>query len=143
MRIHPARLIPVVLAALAVIPATATAAGQLKPPVVKEKFTPLPCKGTPSHRTTIEMLGCAERQILASDKTINRLNQRVFETLTTNRAKARFISSNTSWVSFRGSWCATAGARFAGGTEQPVLVATCTASLNTEHVNDLQLLLPN
>jgi uncharacterized protein YecT (DUF1311 family) len=130
--------------AAATVLATAANAGAatLRPPVVKETFTPLPCSGAPAHRSTLQMEGCAERQVLARDRTINRLNASVFGSLSTTSAKRAFIASNTQWLRFRGSFCRTAGQRFAGGTELPVVVARCLARLDAGHIADLRTLVP-
>jgi uncharacterized protein YecT (DUF1311 family) len=125
---------------LALIPAAASAAS-LAPPVVTEKFTPLPCHGAPANRTTIEMEGCAERLVLARDKTINRLNRQVFSGLPSTGAQRAFIASNTAWLQYRNAFCTTASGRFAGGTEAPVVAAQCDAQLGSEHITDLKLLL--
>ena len=64
-------------AALAValaLPATAAAA--LAVPPIHEPFTPLPCTGKPAQRTTTQQEGCAEQQILKSDKRIDAPGQR-------------------------------------------------------------------
>jgi uncharacterized protein YecT (DUF1311 family) len=140
MRTHIITTAVLVGAALAAAPAVAGAA-TLGPPVVKEGFTPLPCTGTPSHRTTVQLEGCAERQILASDKTINALNMRVWGTLTTTPGKVGFIASNKSWLSYRNAFCTTASSEFSGGTEAPVVTAQCEATLDAEHITDLRTLL--
>ena len=144
MRTHLTKIAILAGVACAALPATASATGSaaaLTAPVVKEKFTALPCTGAPSHRSTLEMEGCAEHRVLTSDKTINALNARVFGTLETNRARTGFIASNTHWVAYRDDFCTTSGIRYAGGTEQPVAVVTCLSALNDEHVNDLKTLL--
>lgn len=39
--------------------------------MIHEPFTPLPCVGAPGHRTTLQLEGCAEKQILRSDTQSN------------------------------------------------------------------------
>ena len=51
---------------------------KLSPPTIHEPFTPLPCNGAPAQRTTLQMEGCAEQQILASDQQIDSLNRAIF-----------------------------------------------------------------
>jgi len=138
MHIHKLTLAAV--GALALVPAAASAT-TLSPPVVTERFTPLPCQGSPAHRTTIELEGCAEQQVLAADKTINRLNRQVFSGLSSTSAKRVFITSSATWLEYRNAFCATAASRFAGGTEAPVVAAQCDSKLGAEHITDLKLLL--
>jgi uncharacterized protein YecT (DUF1311 family) len=140
MRTHITTIAVLAGAALAAVPAVSSAAA-LAPPVVKEGFTPLPCGGSPAHRSTIQQEGCAEHQILASDKTINALNVRVWGTLTKTPAKIGFIASNKSWLSYRSAFCTTAASAFLGGTQAPVVTAQCEAALDTEHITDLRTLL--
>ena len=61
-------------AAILAVPAPASAAGALSPPVIKESFTPLSCSGAPKRRSTLQQEGCAERQILKTDTAIDGLN---------------------------------------------------------------------
>jgi uncharacterized protein YecT (DUF1311 family) len=140
---HLTTTLAATVAATALIPALAAApagAATPRPPVVRETFTALPCGGAPAHRSTIQMEGCAERQILARDRTINRLNASVFASLSTISAKRVFIASNTHWLRYRNAFCTTAASRFAGGTEQPVVVAQCIARLDAGHIADLRTL---
>jgi uncharacterized protein YecT (DUF1311 family) len=127
-------------AVLALAPAAADAASP-KPPVVKETFTALPCKGAPAHRSTIEMEGCAEQQVLSRDKAINALNRQVFAAVHTTSAQRVFVTSNAKWLAYRNAFCATAASEFSGGTEAPVVAAQCDAKLDAEHVTDLRTLL--
>jgi uncharacterized protein YecT (DUF1311 family) len=129
-----------VAAALALAPAAADASSP-KPPVVKETFTPLACKGAPANRSTVEMEGCAEQQVLSRDKTINVLNRQVFAVLHTASAQRVFVTSNAKWLAYRNAFCATAASEFSGGTEAPVVTAQCEATLDTEHITDLRTLL--
>jgi hypothetical protein len=50
----------------------------LSPPVIQESFTALRCDGAPGHRSTVGVEGCAEQQILRSDRTIDALNESIF-----------------------------------------------------------------
>jgi uncharacterized protein YecT (DUF1311 family) len=127
-------------AAFALAPAAADASS-LTPPVVKETFTPLACKGSPAHRSTVEMEGCAEQQVLSRDKTINALNRQVFAVLHTASGQRAFVSATAKWLGYRNAFCATAASEFSGGTEAPVVAAQCDAKLDAEHVTDLRTLL--
>ena len=126
-----------VLAAGPAAGATGAHAALLAPPVISEPFTPLPCAGAPSKRTTVEQEGCAEHQILSSDAKIDALNRTIFAKLGSDAARRQFIAGNAAWLGFRKKYCLSVSDIFAGGTEAPVLDAECVAGLNSEHVKDL------
>lgn len=149
MRIRPFPLVglatsTVLVAASAVLlagwaPAIAAPAhtAKLSAPVVHESFTPLPCAGAPGHRSTVEIEGCVERQILASDQKIDSLNQAIFGKLFDAAARRRFIAGHNAWFAYRRAYCLSASDVFEGGTEAPVLATQCVASVNNQHVKDL------
>ena len=111
---------------------------KLAPPVIHESFTPLPCTGAPGHRTTLDTEGCAEQQILGSDKRIDALNQAIFGKLFDAAARRRFIAGHSPWLAYRRAYCLSASDVFEGGTEAAVVDADCTASINSQHVTDLK-----
>jgi uncharacterized protein YecT (DUF1311 family) len=137
--------VPLALAAMTVLlvasaPATATSphAAKLSPPVIHESFTPLPCTGAPADRTTLQMEGCAEQQILASDKQIDSLNRSLFGRLFDNAARRRFIAGHNAWLAYRHAYCLSESDVFEGGTEAGVVFADCVAGVNSQHVKDLK-----
>jgi uncharacterized protein YecT (DUF1311 family) len=132
-----ALLAPCALLAAAA-PAAGVARARLSPPVISERFTPLPCAGAPSARTTVEQEGCAEGQILATDKKIDILNATIFGKLVGDAAKRHFIAGNTAWLGFRDKYCLSVSDVFSGGTQAPVLDAQCEAGLGSQHVKDLE-----
>jgi uncharacterized protein YecT (DUF1311 family) len=113
----------------------------LSPPVIHESFSPLPCSGAPSNRTTLQQEGCAEQQILRSDKTINGLNQSIFGKLFDNQARRDLIAGHKAWLAYRHSFCQSESDVFEGGTEAGVLFATCEAQINSDHVRNLKTFL--
>lgn len=145
MRIRPFLLLGLAAAVALVAWAPASAApahtAKLSPPVIHESFTPLPCSGTPGHRSTLQMEGCAEQQILASDKRIDALNQEIFGKLFDAAARRRFIVGHNAWFAYRRAYCLSASDVFEGGTEAAVVDADCTASVNASHVTDLKAFL--
>ncbi len=145
MRIRPFLLLGLAAAVALVAWAPASAApahtAKLSPPVIHESFTPLPCSGTPGHRSTLQMEGCAEQQILASDKRIDALNQEIFGKLFDAAARRRFIAGHNAWFAYRRAYCLSASDVFEGGTEAAVVDADCTASVNASHVTDLKAFL--
>ena len=114
---------------------------KLSPPVIRDPFTPLPCTGAPGHRTTLQMEGCAEKQILASDKRIDALNEAIFGRLSDSAARRRFIAGHNAWLAYRHAYCLSASDVFEGGTEAGVVDAACTAVVNSQHVKNLKAFL--
>jgi uncharacterized protein YecT (DUF1311 family) len=137
--IHTRTLSTVAAAALAVAVALpAGAAAALTVPPIHEPFTALPCTGTPSHRTTAQLEGCAERQILSSDKRIDTLNRELLRGLGSPAAKRRFISGHRAWLTYRRAYCASRADVDQNGSGAPVEAATCAVALNAQHIKDLR-----
>jgi uncharacterized protein YecT (DUF1311 family) len=113
-------------------------AAKLSSPVIHESFTPLPCTGAPAQRTTLQMEGCAEQQILASDRHIDSLNRSIFGKLFDAPARRRFIAAHSAWLAYRHAYCLSESDVFEGGTEAGVVFADCVAGVNSQHVKDLQ-----
>lgn len=144
------KLLTLTVAAVGTIAATGFAAPQaggadpgasaakLEPVLIHETFTPLPCSGSPSHRTTLEQEGCAEKQILATDKQINQLAVQIFPILFDNRARRDFNAAQHAWLSYRKADCLSMSDVFEGGTEAGVVDAQCQASRNNQRVKDLR-----
>lgn len=110
----------------------------LKPPVIHETFTPLPC---PKHAaTTLDLEGCAEQQILASDRKINAKARTIFFKLAP-RERAGFVRSEHEWLAYRRDSCAAEASKYAGGTLAPVIDAQCQVARNKTHLEDLSELL--
>jgi uncharacterized protein YecT (DUF1311 family) len=116
-------------------------AARLAPPVITESFTPLPCSGSPGHRSTLQMEGCAEQQILHSDTQIDALNKRIFAALPSESARRDLIAGHRAWLAYRKSYCLSVSDVFQGGTVAGVVAADCTASLNAQHVSNLKTFL--
>ncbi|MGH2884964.1 MAG: lysozyme inhibitor LprI family protein [Solirubrobacteraceae bacterium] len=85
--------------------------------------------------------GCAEQQILSSDKQINALNKAVFGKPFDAAARRRFIAGHNAWLAYRRAYCLSASDVFEGGTAAGVIDATCTASVNSQHVKNLKAFL--
>jgi uncharacterized protein YecT (DUF1311 family) len=111
---------------------------KLSPPVIHETFTPLPCKGKPNSRTTIQQLGCAEQQILKSDKQIDALSASIFSRLHDDAARRRFTAGAKAWLAYRRADCASLSDIFEGGTQAPVLAAQCQSARNSTRIKDLR-----
>jgi uncharacterized protein YecT (DUF1311 family) len=136
----------VLVAASAAVPASRGLAttdsaqrAKLSAPVIHESFTPLPCTGSPQHRSALQVEGCAEQQTLGTDKRIDALNRTIFNQLADNAARRRFTAGHKAWLSYRDAFCLSRSDLFEGGTEAAVLDATCVASINKQHVVDLKM----
>jgi uncharacterized protein YecT (DUF1311 family) len=109
-------------------------AATLKPPVIKEVFTPLKCT---HDETTLGMEGCAEQQILKSDKTIDSLNAKIFAKLSSS-GKRDFINGHEAWLKSRTAYCLSESDVFQGGTEAGVIDVQCAANISRAHAKELQ-----
>ena len=109
------------------------AAKTLKPPVISEHFTPLPC----DKYTTLGMEGCAEAQLLRADKRLNEQVAIIFDLFRTNSQKLEFVTAETSWFAFRGKDCQSFSDIFEGGSLAPVDYADCEVHDDTARSTDL------
>jgi uncharacterized protein YecT (DUF1311 family) len=123
------------LALSVIAPASAGAASSPSAPVIHEQFTLLACPQKPT--TTVQIEGCAEHKIVATDKTIDALNAKIFTKLT-KTGRADFIATNTDWVKYRNAACAAEASIYSGGTIQPVAYADCLVSIDASHVTELK-----
>jgi uncharacterized protein YecT (DUF1311 family) len=128
----------VVLAASAAARTHSGHAAAISAPVIHESFTPLTCSGSPQHRSTLQSEGCAEQQILRTDKKVDALNRTIFTKLADNAARRRFIAGHNAWLSYRRAFCLSRSDIFEGGTDAALVDATCVAGVNAEHVKDLK-----
>lgn len=110
----------------------------LKPPVIHEVFTPLPCPKHPS--STLDYEGCSEQQILATDKKINAKARAIFFKLAP-RERAGFVRGEKEWLAYRKDTCAAEASKYAGGTLAGVIDAQCQASRSKTHLAELSDLL--
>jgi uncharacterized protein YecT (DUF1311 family) len=126
--------VPSAGAAVKAHPAKAVASA----PVIREKFTLLPCPKRP--RTTLQIEGCAEHRVVAADGQINQLSERIFAKLHP-AGRAKYISASSAWLSYRTSACQAEASIYAGGSLQPVAYANCLAALDVSHVDELKAML--
>jgi uncharacterized protein YecT (DUF1311 family) len=131
----------VCLAASAPAGALTGHAAKLAPPVIHEPFTPMPCSGKPGNRSTLQEEGCAEQQILHSDKQIDALNQKIFNALHTTSARRDLVTGHRAWLTYRKSYCLSVSDVFQGGTLATVVDADCVATVNGQHVANLRTFL--
>ncbi len=122
-------------------PSPRARAAKLSPPVIRERFTPLPCSGKPTSRTTHQQLGCAEQEIVRTDKLIDAASKQVFQRLHDAAAKRRFITGARAWLTYRNADCASFSDVFEGGSQAPVLAAQCEGGRNKTRLKDLRTFL--
>jgi uncharacterized protein YecT (DUF1311 family) len=54
--------------------------------------------------------------------------------------KAAFLASQRLWLQFRAAECKARGARYAGGTMQPMVVSGCYADLTEARTKDIDMI---
>jgi uncharacterized protein YecT (DUF1311 family) len=141
MRLHRSLAAGCGAAALAlcvIAPASAGAASSASPPVIHEQFTLLACPKKPT--TTVQIEGCAEHKIVATDKTIDALNAKIFAKLG-KAGRAGFIQASTDWLKYRDEACTAETSIYSGGSIQPVAYADCLVSIDGSHVTELKAML--
>lgn len=121
--------------------AAAGHAAKLAPPVIKESFSVMACTGSPGHRSTLQLEGCALQQILRSDKQIDGLNRKIFSALPSDSARRDLIAGHRAWLAYRKAYCLSVSDVFQGGTAAGVVAADCAASVNSQHVSNLKTFL--
>jgi uncharacterized protein YecT (DUF1311 family) len=131
---------PVIVATLtaAVVVSTAAPSG-VRPPVISEGFTLLPCPAHP--KTTIDLEGCAEHRLVRSDRAINERVRAIFALLGRRRsaaARARFVRGERAWLVYRRAVCKSRADVYEGGSAGAVADAECQADKNAGHLQDLE-----
>jgi uncharacterized protein YecT (DUF1311 family) len=130
----------VIVATLTVaVVASAAAPTGVKPPVISEGFTLLPCPAHP--KTTIDLEGCAEHRLVRSDRAINERVRAIFALLGRRRsaaARARFVRGETAWLVYRRAVCASRADVYEGGSAGPLAAAECQADRNAGHLRDIE-----
>jgi alpha-tubulin suppressor-like RCC1 family protein/uncharacterized protein YecT (DUF1311 family) len=137
--VRPVIHTPAAVAEAVALARPAGAVAALTIPPIHEPFTPLPCTGKPAQRTTTEQEGCAERQILKSDKRIDALDGAILGDLGSVAAKRRFIAAHKAWLAYRRAYCTSRSDVAPGGTEAPVVAATCAVALNAQQIKSLRV----
>ncbi len=121
-----------------VAPLLAAVSLAVSPPVIHETFTPLPCPAHP--QAQLELEGCAEKAILATDHRIDAVNALIFARLAA-RDRSTFVAGERAWLRYRRASCLTAASKYAGGTLASLVDADCVASRNRTHLREQSSLL--
>jgi uncharacterized protein YecT (DUF1311 family) len=117
--------------------AAKTTVATLSAPVIHEDFTLLPCRGSASHRTTLQLEGCGEHAVLRSDAQVDSLNSRIFKKLPAPAARKQFIAGHDAWLTYRRRYCLSTAAPENDGTLAGVIYIDCVAGVNSAHVKQL------
>lgn len=111
------------------------------PPTIHEPFAAsvLPCPRHPV--ATLDLEGCAEQRLLASDRAIDARVRTIYALLRSSGARADFVRGERAWLSYRRASCSAESSVEAGGSGRPVLFATCEVARNRTHLAELAQLL--
>src|SRR3954453_4993239 len=101
-------------------------------------FTPLPCPARP--QAQLELEGCAEKAILATDRRIDAVNAAIFARLAA-RDRAVFVAGERAWLRYRRASCLPAATRYPGGTLSSLVDADCVSARNQMHLHEQSSLL--
>lgn len=106
-------------------------------PRIHEAFTLLPCPR--KQVTTVDLEGCAEHEILRTDRAIQTKARLTF-TLLGVQGRRAFAAAERSWLAYRKEVCDAESSEFAGGTIEPLVFAHCVADQNRRHLAELSAL---
>jgi len=105
----------------------------MKPPVITESFTLLPCnKGS-----TIGTEGCEEHQLVTADKRIDREVSVLFALLHDDAARSRLVRAETAWFAYRQAESASQADIYEGGSESAVVAVLCATNDDKARSTDL------
>jgi len=114
-------------------PTAATAAEG--PPVIHEPFTKLGCPAHPV--STVELEGCAEKALLASNRQVDAAASRIFRLVRSDAARKSFARGEQLWLQYRRVSCSAESSKYVGGTGGPLLYLDCEIRRNKTHLTDL------
>ena len=87
-------------------------------PRIHEGFTLLPCPHTEARGTTLGMEGCAEHNILRTDRKIMATEGAVFSLLPAE-GRSAFARAERSWLLYRRAFCNARSSSYKGGSIAP------------------------
>jgi uncharacterized protein YecT (DUF1311 family) len=115
------------------VASAAKKAPPMKPPVITESFTLLPCnKGS-----TIGTEGCEEHQLVTADKRIDREVSVLFALLHDDAARSRLVRAETAWFAYRQADSASQADIYEGGSESAVVAVLCATNDDKARSTDL------
>jgi uncharacterized protein YecT (DUF1311 family) len=110
----------------------------VKPPVIHEAFTLLPCpRSKAQSETTIGIEGCQEQTIVGSDRKIDALAKLILPRLSDSAAQNRFVTGERAWLAYRTAFCNSQSDIYEGGSAAPLAFASCVITVNSQHLEAL------
>jgi uncharacterized protein YecT (DUF1311 family) len=110
----------------------------VKPPVIHEVFSVLPCpRSKAQSETTIGVEGCQEQTIVRSDRKIDALAKLILPRLSDAAAQHRFVTGERAWLAYRTAFCNSQSDLYEGGTAAPLAYASCAITVNSQHLEAL------
>ena len=127
-------LVALLASGIVTMPSTATG-DVLKPPVIHEVFTQLPCPAHPV--STLAEEGCYEKTIVRIDRKIDAEAKAIFGLLRTHAGRLAFVHGERSWLRYRQFSCAAEASKYTGGSAAPLVGATCSIARSKAHLREL------
>jgi len=115
---------------------TSVAVAALRPPVVREPWTPMPCPAHPV--STVDTEACLERTVTRSDRQINATAAKIFHLLHRSADRGAFVRGEQAWIQYRRHSCLAEASVYHGGSAEPVAFLACEKRRNGRHVADLR-----
>jgi uncharacterized protein YecT (DUF1311 family) len=106
-------------------PKTSTTSHGATAPVITEHFTKLPC----NHKNTLGLEGCAEGQLLSTDKRIDKEVTLLFSLVPKAQQKS-LVTAETVFLKYRSATCKAYSDVYRGGSFAPVEYAQCEVRLD-------------
>lgn len=94
--------------------------------------------------TTKEMKQCEYNAFREANAELNQLQAEILGGLrhsdmdSTKEIQKRFVASNQAWVTLRDSHCQFKSAEMLNGSEESLLLASCTVNMTLERIKDLK-----
>ena len=104
---------------------------------VRELLTVFACPGKP--RTTLEIEGCAQREVRHSGRAAEARRRAVFRLLSPV-ARRSFAAGERAWLVYRDNVCNAEASEYDGGSHEPTAYYLCVADQNRRHANELAAL---
>jgi uncharacterized protein YecT (DUF1311 family) len=115
---------------------TPPAIAALRPPIIREPWTPMRCPAHPV--STIDMEACLEKAVTRSDREINASVAKIFFLLHRSADRGAFVRAERQWLQYRRQSCSAEASVYRGGSAQPVAFLACEKRRNIRHLADLR-----
>jgi uncharacterized protein YecT (DUF1311 family) len=94
--------------------------------------------------TTKEMKQCEYNAFREANAELNQLQASILDGLkrsemdSTKEIQKRFVASNQAWVTLRDSHCQFKSSEMLNGSEESLLLASCTVNMTLDRIKDLK-----